>query len=138
MESIKIKCPFTRFKDDSFVYLDVVSKENTRPFQRKEVFFLVKNCTECNKNRKIEITEKGNLTGCAVIEKYKKNFKKLGLSSFIREKSNFIANILAKEFNFLLLKENLIGVKSDPTLEELFPHLKIYKENKIKAKEQSN
>ncbi|GEM_PF-3232362 len=135
MENILIKCPFSRLKDDYFVYLDVVAKDGVRSLDRKEVFFLLSNCTKCNSNKKIEITEEGGIKGCPALEKYKENPERLGFAAFIRQEESFIKKILAKEFNFILLKEKLVGIKSNPTLEELFPYIKKYK--KQQSKEQS-
>ena len=132
MKNISIKCPFSRLKDDYFVYLDVVAKDGVRSLDRKEVFFLLSNCTKCNSDKKIEITEEGNLKGCPALEKYKENPEKLGFTAFIRQRESFIKKILAKEFNFILLKEKIIRIKNNPTLKELFPHIKKYKEQQNK------
>jgi len=135
MENILIKCPFSRLKDDYFVYLDVVAKDGVRSLDRKEVFFLLSNCTKCNSNKKIEITEEGGIKGCPALEKYKENPERLGFAAFIRQEESFIKKILAKEFNFLLLKEQIIGLEDNPNLKNLFQFIQKYKEQK--SKEQS-
>lgn len=145
MEKIEMNCPYTGSKEpdlqnDFIAYLlDVFGKQDKRNLAKNEVVFLVRHCTECNLETTIEITEEGKITGCPVLPKIQNIPFKPGRSSYIKEevgkKKDFIANLLAKEFNFQLIKKEIKDPGETPALEKLFPHLK--KLNQIK-KEQSS
>jgi len=135
VKKLKIRCPYAHLKDDFFVCINVIARDGLRPLSSEEFYFLVKDCTECDENTEIEIKEDGTVTGCPAIEKYKANSEKLGYDTFIKEKKEFLKNLLAKEFNFLLLKEQIIGLEDNPNLKNLFQFIQKYKEQK--SKEQS-
>lgn len=139
MDSIEIKCPFAKFEDFSLLSLDIIGKEEVRPLTREEIIFLINNCLECKKKKKIKITKEGDLLNCPTIKNYKESFKRPGASEFLKEKKESLKIILEKELNFQIsIKEEITKFDNKKTtLKSLFPYLEKLKEERSKNKEQS-